>query len=50
MKEKGLVSNYEDYLNLPLQVLDDARMVIVGEAQREQRRQQPERMRRGNRR
>lgn len=34
LREYGLVSCYEEYLRLPLGVLEDARLVIVAEAQR----------------
>lgn len=34
------MSNYEDYLNLPMTVLEDARMLAEGEALRQQREEQ----------
>lgn len=51
LKERGLVSSYEDYLRLPIAVLDDVRMLAEGEAQEAQRRRSNEGgKRRGNRR
>lgn len=32
LKERGLVSCFEDYLRLPVAVLEDARMLLEGEA------------------
>lgn len=40
LHEHGLVSCYDDYVSLPAQVLYDARMLMVREAQGRERQQQ----------
>lgn len=32
LREHGLISKYEDYLDLPMSVLEDARLLMEGEA------------------
>lgn len=48
MHEDGLVSNYSDYLDLPLAVIEDWRMQAEGKVQQQER--QNREARRGNRR
>lgn len=46
LHEHGLIGNYDDYVELPACVLDDARLLIEAEAAKAER----ERRRDGNRR
>lgn len=50
MKERGLVSSYEEYLRLPAPVLDDARLMAEGESLRQERREGERARGRGGRR
>ena len=42
LKEHGVINSYDDYMALPLTVIDDARMLMEAE-QRERERQQKKR-------
>jgi hypothetical protein len=39
LRDHGVIGNYDDYVALPVAVLDDARMLMAAEAEEQQRQQ-----------